>query len=81
MPTTVYEFTVANDKVDDVVATIQADPRYVSHKVIPNGDGTSTIFAFFKPPVANAAASVPKKKVRTKKVAKLSKSGKKKKKT
>ena len=70
--TEVYEITVPNKSVDDVVATIQADPRYVSHTVLPNGDGTSTIYAFFRTPVKDSAKSLLKEKVKTKMLGKKS---------
>ena len=39
---------IPNDEVPDVIADLQADPRYINHMVVPEGGGTSTIIAVFR---------------------------------
>jgi hypothetical protein len=49
METEIYEIKgVPNAEVPDVIADLQADPRYISHTVIPEGGGKSTIIAIFR---------------------------------
>ena len=40
---------VPNDQVPDLVARLQRNPRYVSHQVIPEGDGLSSIIVVYRP--------------------------------
>jgi hypothetical protein len=39
---------IPDDKIKDMVTLIQADPHYISHKVIPEGDGKNTVEATFR---------------------------------
>ncbi len=39
---------VRNEDVPDIVAMLIQDPRYVSHEVIPDGPGTSTIIVIYR---------------------------------
>jgi hypothetical protein len=39
---------IPDKDVPSTVALLQADPRYLSHKVIPEGGGTNTIEATFR---------------------------------
>jgi len=49
METEVYELRdVPNNKVPGIVAGLKADPRYISHTVVPEGGGKSTIIAIFR---------------------------------
>lgn len=79
----IYEINgVPNEDVPDVVADLQADPRFVSHQVIPEGVGTSTIIAVFRKASAMARTATTKKPARKKnKVGAKKKKAKKKKKS
>lgn len=62
METEIYEIKgIPNEDVPDVVADLQADPRYISHMVIPEGGGTSMIIAVFSkhmPPASTSLATM-----------------------
>lgn len=47
----VYKLSgVPNTEVPDVIAEVQLDPRYISHKVLPEGGGKSTLIFFIRKP-------------------------------
>jgi hypothetical protein len=49
METDIYEIKgVPNEGVPDLIADLRADPRYISHLVIPEGGGKSTVIAVFR---------------------------------
>lgn len=59
METDIYEIKgVPNEEVPDLIADLQADPRYISHMVIPEGGGKSTIIAVFRKQSDRLASAV-----------------------
>ncbi|GAB4183396.1 MAG: hypothetical protein Tsb002_05530 [Wenzhouxiangellaceae bacterium] len=45
----VYEMKkIPNEKISDKIAIVQRDPRYIGHKVIPDGGGTSTLLVIMQ---------------------------------
>lgn len=49
METEIYQIKgVPNEEVPDLIADLQADPRYISHLVVPEGGGKSIVIAVFR---------------------------------
>jgi len=55
----IYEIKgVPNEEVPDLIADLQADPRYISHQVVPEGGGKSTVIAIFRKQSDRLASAV-----------------------